>query len=141
MYFESQSIFAVRKITNFEQLEGLGEWKAQAKGMVEGARWQFASEGIFSYAPTHGKKNIFPLIGSYTMEENKVYFAGMSTLSVSTSIFSTWCSGKINFSTNFPLMHMDWGNDHSTAEMVTNSLFDSHRRSLYRLTVILQQIL
>lgn len=141
MNFESQSIFVVRKITNFEQLEGLGEWKAQAKDMVAGARWQFAPEGVFTYAPAHGRKEIFPLQGNYRIAPDKVFFAAITTFSVSTSIFSTWCSGEIDCHVNSGLMRMHWGNNCSTAGMTVDSLFNCHRRSLYRLTIILRKVL
>lgn len=140
MYFQSQSIFAVSRITSFEQLEGLSEWKAQAKDMVMGARWRFDPDGTFVYAPAHGRKDIFPLQGSYAIENDKVCFAAKTTFSVSTSIISTWCSGNIDLEIERPTMHLDWGNDYSTAAMVADSLFDSHRRSLYRLTVILRKV-
>lgn len=140
MYFQSQSVFTVREIINCEQLAGLGEWKFQAIDMVAGARWQFNTNGIFIYAPTYGRKDIFPLSGNYAIENDKACFAARTTFSVSTSIVSTWCSGEINLSGNYRIMYMDWGNDCSTAAMVTDSLFDSHRRSIYRLNIVLAQV-
>jgi hypothetical protein len=140
MYTQSQSIFAVEEIISFEQLKGRSEWKSQAMEMVARATWQFDSNGIFFYAPAHGRKDLFPLHGKYVIEANKVVFEGMTTLSVSASIVSTWCLGEIDFGVNHPIMNMEWGNDSSTAAMTIDSLFDSNLSSAYRTTLIVRQI-
>lgn len=139
MYLPSQSIFAVEEIINFEQLKGKHEWKSQAMEMVAGARWQFDSDGSFFYAPAHGRKDIFPLQGSYITKGNKVFFEGMTTLSVSASIASAWCRGDIDFDVDPLMMDLEWGNQSSTAAMVIDSLFDSNLSSVYRASLALRQ--
>lgn len=140
MYFPSQTIFVVESIINFEQLKGRSEWSSQAMEMIAGAKWQFDPNGIFVYAPAYGRKDIFPLQGNYTKAINKVFFQGMTTLSVSASIASTWCKGDIDFNVEPRIMNMEWRNDSSTAAMVIDSLFDSHLSSAYRTTLILRQV-
>jgi hypothetical protein len=140
MCTQSQVIFAVLEILNFEQSEGKSEWKPQAMEMIAGATWQFEPHGIFFYTPAYGRKDIFPLQGKYKVEANKVFFEGTTILSVSASIASTWCLGEIDLSVNPPIMDMRWGNRSSTAAMVIDSLFDSNLSSAYRTTVILKQV-
>ncbi|AFZ38316.1 hypothetical protein Sta7437_4888 (plasmid) [Stanieria cyanosphaera PCC 7437] len=139
-YTPFQLTFAVQEIIIFEQLKGRNEWKSQAFDMVAGAIWQFNSNGTFFFAPANGRKDMFPLQGNYVTQGNRVVFEGMTFLSVSASVASTWCFGEIDFNVNPPIMNMEWGNDSSTAAMVSNTLFDSNLSSTYRTTLVLRQI-
>lgn len=140
MYLPSQSIFIVKRIIDFEQLRGRSEWSSQAMEMLAGARWRFDPNGIFVFAPAYGRKDIFPLQGNYKKVRNKIFFQGMTTLSISASIASTCCKGNIDFDVDPPIMNMEWRNDSSTAAMVIDSLFDSQLSSAYRIILIPRQV-
>ncbi len=131
-------VFKTKSILEFEQLQGQAQWIEESRKRVQGATWEFNSDGTFTFAPANARTDLFPLEGKFKRSGDALEFsASAGSNTGSTGSASTEIQGKLDLSSDTPEISMTWVNSSGMSAVVANTPFASATANAYKLRATL----
>lgn len=81
-------------LTDFRQLSGLAEWTPDAERRLEEAAWQFDDDGEFTFDPPESRAGLFPLIGTWSWDQDVAVFTGSAEVDGVAGVTQTLLYGE-----------------------------------------------
>ncbi|MEV6342428.1 hypothetical protein [Actinoplanes sp. NPDC051851] len=103
------------RIDEFTQTAGQSSWAGSAQNRLLGASWEFDG-GEFTFRVPGGRDDLYPMTGTYTVEDDVAEFTASSSSSSANGSASADISGEIDLDTGRTAF--DWNASSGSAAVV-----------------------
>ena len=122
-------VLRTAQVTQFDQVAGQPAWKSRALQRMANAQWGFGTGGTFAFDTTDVRRDLYPLTGTFTLENGIATFNAERSVSSSTGSAHAEISGTLDPSTG--QVTFRWLSTSGNAAVVNGTQFSGANGSGY----------